>query len=286
MIVAAALLLAASLVRWGWELRRGPPLLPPDSVGVRDELLAATRRARAEAERRSRPLAEGERIDPNRAGPVELDRLPGVGPAVADRIVREREEGGAFRRPADLERVRGIGSATVERLAPLLDFDRAPPAELGAGRRGRRIGSEAGGRGPEIAGSAPEAPAGRPVTVPPPGGAAATPGSPSASPSPSSPPSRTTPPTAPTSGGGAPPTAGATDATDRATDASAAPVDLNRAGAAELQTLRGIGPALAERILELRRAKGRFRSVDELLEVRGIGPRTLERLRGRLRVGR
>lgn len=59
------------------------------------------------------------------------------------------------------------------------------------------------------------------------------------------------------------------------------PVDLNRADAADLQRLPGIGPALARRVLEhRRRLGGRFRSAEQLLEVRGIGPATLERIRG------
>ena len=56
-------------------------------------------------------------------------------------------------------------------------------------------------------------------------------------------------------------------------------VDLNRATAAELERLPGVGPALAGRILEARRTRGRFKAAEELLEVRGIGPATLERLR-------
>lgn len=56
------------------------------------------------------------------------------------------------------------------------------------------------------------------------------------------------------------------------------PVDINRADSAELETLPGIGPALAGRILD-RRRRSRFDRVDELLEVRGIGAATLERLR-------
>ncbi len=63
-------------------------------------------------------------------------------------------------------------------------------------------------------------------------------------------------------------------------------VDPNRAGEAELQTLPGIGPALARRILESRRKEGPFRGPEDLLRVRGIGPATLERIRARVRVGR
>ncbi len=58
--------------------------------------------------------------------------------------------------------------------------------------------------------------------------------------------------------------------------ASGGVVSLNTAGAAELETLPGIGPALSQRILDWREQNGRFSSVDELLEVSGIGPSTFE----------
>ena len=89
----------------------------------------------------------------------------------------------------------------------------------------------------------------------------------------------------------APPVAGlATDAAPaaRAESTTAVPpratLDLNRAGAGELDALPGIGPVLAARIVEHRRVHGPFRSPDELLAVRGIGPRLLERLRPRVAV--
>lgn len=66
---------------------------------------------------------------------------------------------------------------------------------------------------------------------------------------------------------------------------SAAPiVDLNTATLDDLDRLPGIGPATAQAILDLRRRKGRFRAVDELLEVRGIGEAKLAELRPRVRV--
>ena len=61
-------------------------------------------------------------------------------------------------------------------------------------------------------------------------------------------------------------------------------VDLNTADLAALDTLPGVGPAIAQRILDWRDANGPFHSVDELLEVPGIGPATLERLRPKVRV--
>ncbi|MEN3001007.1 MAG: helix-hairpin-helix domain-containing protein [Armatimonadota bacterium] len=57
------------------------------------------------------------------------------------------------------------------------------------------------------------------------------------------------------------------------------PLDLNRATAEELEALPGIGPVLAARIVEYRQQRGRFQSVDELLDVHGIGPKRLEQIR-------
>ena len=59
-------------------------------------------------------------------------------------------------------------------------------------------------------------------------------------------------------------------------------VNVNRASGAELQSLPGIGPSLAERILDFRAREGPFRAPEDLLRVSGIGPGTLERIRSRL----
>lgn len=56
-------------------------------------------------------------------------------------------------------------------------------------------------------------------------------------------------------------------------------VSINSASAEQLTALSGIGPALAQRIIEWREAHGRFESVDQLLEVSGIGAKTLEKFR-------
>jgi len=56
-------------------------------------------------------------------------------------------------------------------------------------------------------------------------------------------------------------------------------VDINSAEEWELQALQGIGGKLAKAIVEHRRKIGRFKSVDELIDVSGIGPKTLDRLR-------
>lgn len=68
------------------------------------------------------PLAEGEWIDIDRAAAGQLTRLPGVGPAMAQRIIADRQKHGAFGGISALERVPGIGPATAARLAPHLRF--------------------------------------------------------------------------------------------------------------------------------------------------------------------
>jgi len=58
-----------------------------------------------------------------------------------------------------------------------------------------------------------------------------------------------------------------------------APVNLNTATASELDRLPGIGPSLAQAILEYREAHGAFTAVEDLLLVPGIGPAKLEAIR-------
>ena len=56
-------------------------------------------------------------------------------------------------------------------------------------------------------------------------------------------------------------------------------LDLNTADLGELQTLKGVGPVTAQRILDYRTQIGRFDNVDQLLEVKGIGSKTLAKFR-------
>ncbi|WP_338751527.1 helix-hairpin-helix domain-containing protein [Janibacter alittae] len=57
-----------------------------------------------------------------------------------------------------------------------------------------------------------------------------------------------------------------------------APVDLNTADLATLETLPGVGPVLAQRIMDWRREHGQFVAVEELGEVSGIGDKTYAQL--------
>jgi competence protein ComEA len=66
----------------------------------------------------------------------------------------------------------------------------------------------------------------------------------------------------------------------------AAPVNLNTATSEELQLVPGIGPVTAEKILQMRKSYGAFKSVDDLSAIRGIGPKRLEKMRKYLTVGK
>jgi len=87
--------------------------------------------------------------------------------------------------------------------------------------------------------------------------------------------SRNGPPVVAAPGAAAGAVAGATGAASM----PAGPVDLNTATLEALDGLPGIGPVLAQRILDWRAAHGRFSTVDELGEVSGIGEATLADLR-------
>lgn len=198
----AALLCLSAAVRF---LGLPEPLETPEGGGL--DLAAHIENveaAVAEREAAERPLEPGERLDPNTATATELTRLPRVGPALAERIVADREASGRYRTLEDLGRVAGVGERTLELLAPHVSL-----------RAGTRLA--------------------RPASSPP----------------------------------------------DGRPDAGS-PLDLNRATAAELQTLPGVGPVLADRIVAYRDSVGRFGRVEELGSVKGIGPATLERLRDRV----
>ncbi len=59
-------------------------------------------------------------------------------------------------------------------------------------------------------------------------------------------------------------------------------VRLNSATAAELETLPGIGPALAGCIVEHRNRHGAFQRIEDIQEVPGIGAGRFEKMKGRL----
>lgn len=120
---ALALLLALAvtghLVR---SLVASPPERAPPAV-VLDPARDGDPLAHRDSIRRlAAPLGAAERIDADRAGPEELVRLPGIGPALARRIVADRQNRGAFGGLVGLDRVPGVGPAALAKWAPHLMF--------------------------------------------------------------------------------------------------------------------------------------------------------------------
>ena len=86
-----------------------------------------------------------------------------------------------------------------------------------------------------------------------------------------------TPAARPDSAAGAP-TAGPPDTAQAGGYTADGRLDLNRASADELESLPGVGPKMAARILAERAKRGRFKSAKDLGRVKGIGPKTLAKL--------
>lgn len=132
--VAALLLAGGAAAR---TLRTEPvdPALtnPPAAEASARGLAAQVADSVERAERRRAPLAPGERIDPNTASTDELDRLPKVGPALAQRIVDWRASHGRFESLADFDSVPGVGPALLREAAPHLAL--RPAAEAPPARR-------------------------------------------------------------------------------------------------------------------------------------------------------
>ena len=69
-----------------------------------------------------------------------------------------------------------------------------------------------------------------------------------------------------------------------ATASAGAPINLNTATVAQLETLPGIGKSTAERILEYRQKNGSFKKVEDLMNVRGIGEKSFLKMKALITV--
>ena len=151
---------------------------------------AEAKAARPPARRRTATGGLPDRpVDVDVATAAELERLPRVGPALAARIVADRDSLGAFGSLGGLERVRGVGPAMLEALAPHVTFSGTPrprddPPHLSRPVRNRRPSGRPPARTrrvPPVAAGPPRAPPSRsrappswPSRQPPPPSASAT----------------------------------------------------------------------------------------------------------------
>ncbi|MGO8762587.1 MAG: ComEA family DNA-binding protein [Desulfobaccales bacterium] len=159
-------------------------------------------------------LTLGLPLDLNRASAEDLDAMPGIGPALAQKIVAYRNAHGPFKQIDDLLEVSGIGPENLQKLKPSLGLGSpeaaAPPDWEAAMTAGKSLSGTKSGLQPQLPGRA---------------------------------------------------------------------IDPNLASPKDLETLPGIGPVLAQRIIDYRRAHGPYKKIADLKKVSGIGPKKLEKIR-------
>ena len=74
-------------------------------------------------EPRPRTVADVGHVDINRGSVEELQRLPGIGPVLAERILQYRQENGKFASIRDIQNVKGIGVKRFAQLEPYIHID-------------------------------------------------------------------------------------------------------------------------------------------------------------------
>lgn len=90
---------------------------------------------------------------------------------------------------------------------------------------------------------------------------------------------RATPQVAATTSLAGPSPTQATSASQTTSELVLAGIDLNSADAATIAQLKGIGPVLAQRIVDHRQSAGPFKDLEGLIEVKGIGPKLLKKIK-------
>jgi competence ComEA-like helix-hairpin-helix protein len=124
-LAAIALLVAAMGGSWSRSAAAAPPASTPIT---RPSSAAATSPGRPSGEpdepqgKKSNRKQISGKLNLNTASEEQLELLPTVGPAKAERIVAWRAKNGGFKRTADLRRVKGFGYKTFKKLEPYLDI--------------------------------------------------------------------------------------------------------------------------------------------------------------------
>ena len=119
-----ALLVAAMGGTWTRSAAAAPTLASSASPVTRPSAVASGPGSDADeppAKKTSHKQLSG-KLNLNTANEDQLQLLPSVGPAKAERIVAWRAKNGGFKRVADLRRVKGFGYKTFKKLEPFLDI--------------------------------------------------------------------------------------------------------------------------------------------------------------------
>jgi competence protein ComEA len=130
--------------------------IDPRSIFAKPPEVRAPERTGRQPEKPAQP------IDVDVATVEELERLPRIGPALAERIVQDRQEYGAFGSLSGLQRVRGIGPSMARALSTYVTFSGTPRPSI-AGGPGASAGTERTRKTHVRAGSAPDRHRRRPV---------------------------------------------------------------------------------------------------------------------------
>ena len=73
-------------------------------------------------QQKQKELASKQQVNPNTATSEELQRVPGIGPQLAERIIAYRQEHGYFAMLEDLRKVSGVGPSTYKKIEPYLSL--------------------------------------------------------------------------------------------------------------------------------------------------------------------
>lgn len=95
--------------------------LKADSSGSKQDDKAQSKSKKGKSKQAGK-LKPSEKININKAGVDEIQRLPGIGPVLAERIIAYRDSAGVFGEPDDILNVKGIGEKKLAKMEPYLEF--------------------------------------------------------------------------------------------------------------------------------------------------------------------